>query len=126
MRTTHNEVVLDAYNANPSSMSAALHSFATRPGASAAKVVILGDMFELGAESESEHRALGQLLQTLPLGTVVLIGSHMQHAAVAPGFHYFPTKAEAATWLREQHLQGQLILIKGSRGMGLETLLEHF
>ncbi|SNR54327.1 UDP-N-acetylmuramoyl-tripeptide--D-alanyl-D-alanine ligase [Hymenobacter mucosus] len=126
VRTTHNEVVLDAYNANPSSMSAALHSFATRPGASAAKVVILGDMFELGAESESEHRALGQLLQTLPLGTVVLIGSHMQHAAVAPGFHYFPTKAEAATWLREQHLQGQLILIKGSRGMGLETLLEHF
>lgn len=124
VRTTRNEVVLDAYNANPSSMAAALQSFAARPGEPASKVVILGDMFELGEDSAAEHRALGQLLQGLPFGTVVLIGPDMQHAALDAAFHYFPTKPEAAAWLRTQSLLHRQILIKGSRGMGLETLLE--
>ena len=122
-----NLVVLDAYNANPSSMAAALTSFAARPGAPADKVVILGDMFELGADSETEHRALGTLLTSLPLGTVLLCGGAMQHAAaVDSAFHYCPTKAGAAAWLRAHPLRQQQILIKGSRGMGLETLLELF
>jgi UDP-N-acetylmuramoyl-tripeptide--D-alanyl-D-alanine ligase len=124
VRTAHNEVVLDAYNANPSSMSAALRSFATRPGNAADKVVILGDMFELGTASEAEHRELGHLLQTLPLGKVVLIGPHMQHATTQPSFLHFATKPDAAAWLRNHPLHGQQILIKGSRGMGLESLLE--
>lgn len=126
VRTAHNEVVLDAYNANPSSMAAALTSFARRPGvAPTDKVVILGDMFELGAESEAEHRALGQLLAPFPLGTVLLCGPDMQHAAAASlNFRHFPTKAELAAWLRQHPLQNRQILIKGSRGMGLETLLE--
>ncbi|MDU0369643.1 UDP-N-acetylmuramoyl-tripeptide--D-alanyl-D-alanine ligase [Hymenobacter endophyticus] len=125
VRTAHNEVLLDAYNANPSSMAAALHSFAARPGTPEQKVVILGDMFELGSESTAEHWALGGLLREQPLGTVVLIGKEMQQAAAAhAGFHYFPTKPEAAAWLRSQRLQNCQVLIKGSRGMGLETLLE--
>ncbi|RSK51008.1 UDP-N-acetylmuramoyl-tripeptide--D-alanyl-D-alanine ligase [Hymenobacter rigui] len=125
VRTTHNEVLLDAYNANPSSMAAAVQSFATRPGSPEHKVVILGDMFELGEESTAEHRNLGQLVQSLPLGTVVLVGADMQHAAAAsPAFLYFPTKPAAAAWLQANPLRGRQILIKGSRGMGLETLLE--
>ncbi|SHL58993.1 UDP-N-acetylmuramoyl-tripeptide--D-alanyl-D-alanine ligase [Hymenobacter psychrotolerans] len=125
VQTGRNEVVLDAYNANPSSMAAALRSFAARPGVpNSAKVAILGDMFELGQDSATEHRALGTLLHSLPLGTVVLIGPDMMRAAeVSPGFHYFATKGEAAAWLQDHHLQDRQILIKGSRGMGLETLL---
>ncbi|RSK37241.1 UDP-N-acetylmuramoyl-tripeptide--D-alanyl-D-alanine ligase [Hymenobacter metallilatus] len=125
VRTAHNEVLLDAYNANPSSMAVALHSFATRPGSPEHKVVILGDMFELGPDSPAEHRSLGQLAASLPLGTVVLVGADMQHAAAASSsFLYFPTKPEAAAWLRTNPLRGRQVLIKGSRGMGLETLLE--
>ncbi|TGE21695.1 UDP-N-acetylmuramoyl-tripeptide--D-alanyl-D-alanine ligase [Hymenobacter aquaticus] len=120
--TSRNEVVLDAYNANPSSMAAALTSFAARP-APGGKVVILGDMFELGEESQAEHRALGELLAAQPFGTVLLVGPDMQHAALKPEFLHFPTKAAAAQWLEAHPLTGQQILIKGSRGMGLETLL---
>ncbi|MBX0291423.1 UDP-N-acetylmuramoyl-tripeptide--D-alanyl-D-alanine ligase [Hymenobacter sp. HSC-4F20] len=125
VRTAHNELVLDAYNANPSSMTAALNSFAARPGNPADKVVILGDMFELGAESEVEHRAIGQLLRSLPFGTVILVGHDMRHAATADAaFLHFATKPEAAAWLQAHPLRNRQLLIKGSRGMGLETLLE--
>ncbi|MCB2376423.1 UDP-N-acetylmuramoyl-tripeptide--D-alanyl-D-alanine ligase [Hymenobacter sp. BT635] len=122
VRTGRNEVILDAYNANPSSMAVALASFAARP-ATAEKVVILGDMFELGTESEAEHRTLGELLTAQQFGTVLLCGPDMRHAAQHPGFHHFATKAEAAQWLAAHPLTGKQILIKGSRGMGLETLL---
>ncbi len=128
VRTGRNEVILDAYNANPSSMSAALRSFAARLDPSkAAKVVVLGDMFELGEESATEHAALGNLLAELPFNKVVLIGPEMAHAHDICGNshnHYFATKAEAAVWLQNEALENHQILIKGSRGMGLETLLE--
>jgi UDP-N-acetylmuramoyl-tripeptide--D-alanyl-D-alanine ligase len=123
VRTAHNDVVLDAYNANPSSMAAALRSFAARPGNPTDKVVILGDMFELGPDSEAEHRTLGHLLQQLPIETIVLVGAHMQHAQ-HERFLHFTTKPEAADWLRVNPLRNRQLLIKGSRGMGLETLLE--
>ncbi|SDX83850.1 UDP-N-acetylmuramoyl-tripeptide--D-alanyl-D-alanine ligase [Hymenobacter psychrophilus] len=125
MRTVRNELVLDAYNANPSSMAAALSSFASRPGNPAAKVVILGDMFELGTESEDEHRSLGRLVQGLPFGTVILIGPELaQAAALDSSMLHFSTKPEAAAWLLANSLTNRQILIKGSRGMGLETLVE--
>ena len=121
-----NELVLDAYNANPSSMGAALRSFAARPTAPGQqKLVLLGDMFELGEESVAEHRALGQLLAILPLPEVVLIGSEMAVAAAeAPNSRHFPTKEEAADWLRAHPAHNQQVLVKGSRGMALETLVE--
>ena len=121
-----NELVLDAYNANPSSMAAALRSFAQRPGPPAQKVVILGDMFELGDASAQEHSTLGDLIDSLDFGTAVLIGPEMARAwngcdpAVA---HHFPGKEAAAAWLAEQPLRSRQILLKGSRGMALETLL---
>ncbi|WP_201979950.1 UDP-N-acetylmuramoyl-tripeptide--D-alanyl-D-alanine ligase [Hymenobacter rubidus] len=121
-----NELVLDAYNANPSSMAAALRSFAARPvDAGQTKLVILGDMFELGEESAAEHRQLGHLLAELNLPAVLLIGPEMATAAQAAGqLWHFPTKADAADWLRRHPMRGQQILIKGSRGMALETLVE--
>ncbi len=118
-----NDLVLDAYNANPSSMGAALRSFAAAPGGP--KLVILGDMFELGDESTREHADLGHLLADLSIESVVLIGPEMRLAhATNMGTHYFPTKAEAAAWLRTHPVRGQQVLVKGSRGMALETLVE--
>ena len=125
LRTGRNELVLDAYNANPSSMAAAISSFAARPGDPAAKVVILGDMFELGDDSAAEHRSLGQLVQGLPFGTVILIGPELaQAAALDSSMLHFPSKPEAAAWLRANPLSNCQILVKGSRGMGLESLVE--
>ncbi len=126
VRTDHgNDLILDAYNANPSSMAAALRSFAARPvREEQGRVVILGDMFELGDSAEAEHRALGALLTELKLDNAVLIGPLLRAAAeVYPAAHYFATKAEAAEWLVHHPLAGQLVLLKGSRGMGLESLL---
>ncbi|GAB3858948.1 UDP-N-acetylmuramoyl-tripeptide--D-alanyl-D-alanine ligase [Hymenobacter terrigena] len=121
-----NELVLDAYNANPSSMAAALRSFAARPvAAGQTKLVLLGDMFELGDESAKEHAALGQLLAELPLPQVLLIGPEMARAAaLAPTAQHFATKAEAAEWLRAHPVRNRQVLVKGSRGMALETLVE--
>jgi UDP-N-acetylmuramoyl-tripeptide--D-alanyl-D-alanine ligase len=121
-----NELVLDAYNANPSSMAAAVRSFVARPVSPGhTKLAILGDMFELGDDSAAEHRHLGQLLAELPLPQVLLIGAEMaEAAAAAPSAHYFATKAEAAEWLRQNPVRGQQVLVKGSRGMALETLVE--
>ena len=121
-----NELILDAYNANPSSMAAALRSFAARPvAASHTKLAILGDMFELGDASVTEHHQLGQLLASLPLPQVLLIGPEMTGAAeVASHFQHFTTKAEAAEWLRTHPVRDRQVLVKGSRGMALETLVE--
>jgi UDP-N-acetylmuramoyl-tripeptide--D-alanyl-D-alanine ligase len=120
-----NDLILDAYNANPSSMAAALRSFAQRPAAaSQGRLAILGDMFELGDSAEAEHHALGQLLVELKLDHVLLVGPLMQAAAAAqPAAHYFADKSAAAVWLAGHPAAGQLVLLKGSRGMGLETLL---
>jgi UDP-N-acetylmuramoyl-tripeptide--D-alanyl-D-alanine ligase len=120
-----NDLILDAYNANPSSMAAALRSFAHRPvAAGQGRLAILGDMFELGESAEAEHRALGELLAELKLANVLLIGPLMQAAAAAqPAAHYFADKSAAAVWLAGHPVASQLVLLKGSRGMGLETLL---
>ncbi len=120
-----NELILDAYNANPSSMAAALRSFAERPAGGQGQVAILGDMFELGPAAAAEHRALGELLAALALPLVVLVGPEMAQAqaALGPGALHFATKAEAAAWLAGAALSGRQVLVKGSRGMALETLV---
>jgi UDP-N-acetylmuramoyl-tripeptide--D-alanyl-D-alanine ligase len=120
-----NDLILDAYNANPSSMAAALRSFAQRPVTAAqGRLAILGDMFELGESAEAEHEALGRLLAELKLDNVLLIGPLMQAAAQThPTAQHFADKTAAATWLAGHPVAGQLVLVKGSRGMGLETLL---
>ncbi|MCC3153267.1 UDP-N-acetylmuramoyl-tripeptide--D-alanyl-D-alanine ligase [Hymenobacter sp. BT770] len=121
-----NDLILDAYNANPSSMAAALRSFAARPAAAGqTKLAVLGDMFELGDDSAAEHRQLGQLLAELNLPAVLLIGPEMSAAAtVAAQTQHFANKADAAEWLKQHPVRGQQVLVKGSRGMALETLVE--
>ncbi|MBC3540922.1 UDP-N-acetylmuramoyl-tripeptide--D-alanyl-D-alanine ligase [Rufibacter sediminis] len=117
-----NTILLDAYNANPSSMALSVSNFAQMAGES--KVVILGDMLELGQESEAEHRALGEQLHQQNFAQVFLCGKEMRYAAeVNPDFRYFAEKSALEQWLTDHPVRNSHVLIKGSRGIGLETVV---
>lgn len=118
-----NTVILDAYNANPSSMEAAVRNLQIRKDAN--KAVILGDMYELGDDTEKEHRALGELLNSCGFNQVFLCGPLMEAAAQAcPGARHFMNKTDLAAALEAQPLRDTTVLIKASRGMSLESLAE--
>ena len=113
---------LDAYNANPSSMAAAIRQFAATPARR--KVVILGDMYELGRESEAEHAALGQLIADCRFDTVILAGQDVKHALGAlPNAYYIPDKFSLHNWLMDHPMTDTHVLVKGSRGMSLESVV---
>ena len=119
MRTARNTVIVDAYNANPSSMKAALDNFAAldvRP-----KAVILGDMRELGETSDEEHAAVVALLKEGNYDKVYLCGEHFLKAAGS--FQAFATGEELNRALTSASLEGYHILLKGSHGMHLEDTI---
>ncbi len=117
-----NTVLLDAYNANPSSMAAAVRQFATMPATR--KAVILGDMYELGDESEAEHTALGKLIADSNFDLVILAGKDMHYALSAlPKAYYFPDKFSLHNWLMDNPMTDTYVLVKGSRGMSLESVV---
>lgn len=117
-----NVVLLDAYNANPSSMRASLENFVKHPAPH--KMVVLGDMLELGDESAKEHEALAEWLSLQAIDRVVLCGTQMKYAAnVNAGFEYYVNPEELLTTFDWGGIQGMHVLIKGSRGMKLERLL---
>lgn len=114
-----NKIILDAYNANPSSMKAAVENFA---GIDAAhKVLLLGGMMELGEESKQEHESLITLINNYRWDKVVLVGGDFKH--VTHPYIYFDTSAEAAVWLKEQGFENTYLLVKGSRSMQMEKVL---
>lgn len=117
-----NTIILDAYNANPSSMKVAIENFAKLAGDH--KIVLLGAMMELGEHSLAEHLALLQLIAEYSFESVVLVGADFltyQHAL--PQFIYFKTTAEAKAWLAAQNPMHAQLLIKGSRSMQMETVI---
>ena len=119
-----NTIILDAYNANPSSMEAALRNLATAGAKN--KVAILGDMYELGEDTVSEHQRIGHLIQELDIDQTFVCGPLMLDAAkVNPRIIHFETKQELIRYFSAHPFDQKLILIKASRGMGLETILEH-
>lgn len=119
-----NKILLDAYNANPSSMSASIQNFINLK-TDKQKVVILGDMFELGDEAPAEHRAIGELIAKGNFPLVILFGELMASALVSlPNAFYFTDKFSLHNWLIDKQLQDSYILIKGSRGVSLETTLQ--
>ena len=119
-----NTLFLDAYNANPSSMEASVRNFMAL-NTTKGKVVILGDMFELGEESHNEHEKLGALIAQGNFETVVLFGENMQAALkYLPKAFYFTDKFSLHNWLLDKQFSNKAILIKGSRGTGLETTLK--
>jgi UDP-N-acetylmuramoyl-tripeptide--D-alanyl-D-alanine ligase len=118
-----NEIILDAYNANPSSMKAAVENFMQIKKDK--KIIILGDMFELGNESRKEHEYLGKLISGFPIENIVLCGKDMKYAKdFCHHASYFSEKKELEQWVKDQKFENFEILIKGSRGMGLETIVE--
>ncbi|MBE0637497.1 MAG: UDP-N-acetylmuramoyl-tripeptide--D-alanyl-D-alanine ligase [Bacteroidales bacterium] len=121
IRTDRNHIVMDAYNANPSSMEAAITHFAKFPDDR--KVLILGDMLELGEESLPEHRRILELALQSGAGQVILIGEIFNQVCNDDRITTFTTSDQAISKLSEQPLTGKTILLKGSRGIRLEKLL---
>ena len=120
MKTEKNELIVDAYNANPTSMKAALDNF--RRIDHAHKMVILGEMRELGTASAEEHQNVVAQLKTLGCDRVWLVGK--EFAAFAGEYTYFENVEAVKSAIREQAVNGQLILIKGSNGTKLFQLPE--
>jgi UDP-N-acetylmuramoyl-tripeptide--D-alanyl-D-alanine ligase len=120
-----NKVFMDSYNANPTSMKLAIESFHKLEGEN--KIVLLGGMNELGEEEVKEHEAIGELLSKLNFETILLVGDKFAPALkYLPNAYFFPEKFGLHTWLQDKKLQNSTILIKGSRGVKLETVLTFF
>lgn len=119
VKTERNSLILDAYNANPDSMRAAITNFASYKADN--KWLLLGDMFELGVYSHQEHLNIVQLLHEFGFKNVALVGKEFYSLETSP-FNKFRTTDECRTFLQELKLNGATILIKGSRGMKMETL----
>lgn len=120
LRTSRNEVIMDAYNANPSSMQAALKNFAAMKAEP--KMAILGDMLELGEESLEEHNAIISLLRQLGIVNAVLVGP--EFLKTNTDFTVFPDSETARQWISVKNPEGFTILLKGSRGIRMEKILE--
>jgi UDP-N-acetylmuramoyl-tripeptide--D-alanyl-D-alanine ligase len=118
-----NKIILDAYNANPSSMRAAVENLAAMNADN--KVLILGDMYELEEEAEKEHRAIGQIISQKRFNNVYLCGKLFKSAVdVIPDAKHFETKSALVDDLKKHPLTDATILVKASRGIGLETIVE--
>ena len=115
------EIILDAYNANPTSMKAALENFNTLKGSN--KTAFLGDMFELGDSAEQEHEEIANLAKAFNFDEVYLVGENF--ARTNTSLKTFKSYADLSEFLSKNPLKDQdKILIKGSRGMALERLLD--
>ncbi|QNN41700.1 UDP-N-acetylmuramoyl-tripeptide--D-alanyl-D-alanine ligase [Pedobacter roseus] len=122
-KTEKNTVICDFYNANPSSMTAALKNIAALSAGK--KTAILGDMFELGPESPGQHELIAKQANESGLDQLIFIGKDFFHYRNDVKGIFFETPAEAATFLQENPVQDHLVLLKGSRGMKLESLLQY-
>ncbi len=115
-----NRIILDAYNANPSSMKLAVENFARMEGGN--KWLALGAMMEMGDESAQEHQQLVELIGRYHWEKVILVGQDFQPFSGTS--YWFSDVETAAAWYREQNPQGIQLLLKGSRSMKMEKLLE--
>ncbi len=124
VKSGHNTLIVDAYNANPSSMAAALDNFSAM--IAPRKTVMLGDMRELGADSVGEHARIVRRLKDSGFG-VYLVGEEFRKAldaeGAAAGWHWFATSAELAQRLKLSPIEEATVLVKGSRGIEMEKVL---
>jgi UDP-N-acetylmuramoyl-tripeptide--D-alanyl-D-alanine ligase len=116
-----NTYLLDAYNANPTSMSAAIDSF-VEVGVEH-KIVVLGDMLELGPKSGFYHQEVVNQLSQYPFFKVVLVGPEFFASNTPKQYIKFNETEEAKQWWKSQQFEHKEILLKGSRGIGLEKII---
>jgi len=117
-----NKIILDAYNANPSSMKVAVENFRNIHAVN--KVLVLGGMMELGDESICEHENLIKLIQQGNFQNVILVGGNFK--ATHQSFVYFKTADEAAAYIKQQNFKDSYFLVKGSRSMQTAKVLTAF
>ncbi|MCZ4243272.1 UDP-N-acetylmuramoyl-tripeptide--D-alanyl-D-alanine ligase [Pedobacter punctiformis] len=122
-KTDRNTVICDFYNANPSSMSAALNNISVLTADQ--KTAILGDMFELGPESAIQHELIAKQAFESGLNEIIFIGKDFYAYKDNTKAKFFKTPNEAAAYLQENPIKNNMILLKGSRGMKLESLLQY-
>lgn len=115
-----NKIILDAYNANPSSMKLAIENFSKIQASQ--KVLVLGAMMELGPESKKEHGHIVSLIKNYNWNKVILVGGDFD--GIAEPFIFFKNSAEAAAWLKQHKPEHSSLLIKGSRSTKMETILD--
>ena len=120
-KTERNILIKDLYNANPTSMTAALDNLAMVEAER--KVALLGDMRELGEESLSEHIKILDKALSMGLHLVCLVGEEFGktlNGTVPDGVKWFPTSVDLASWLKDNPVSGATVLVKGSRGIQME------
>ena len=117
VKTEKNTVIVDAYNANPSSMAVALENLRHAEGR---RVALLGEMRELGADSAAEHR---KVVESLADMEAYLVGDEFVRAAAGTGLKTFATSDQLAAYLVEHPLQDATVLVKGSRGTRMEKVI---
>lgn len=131
-KTHNNMLILDTYNANPTSMTAAINNFVNAK-CETMKYAILGDMLELGDESIAEHRTIIEKLKTAGLNHIILVGENFSkalkethiHSNMAPHITCFANRELLVEHLKEEGLHNLTILIKGSRGIALEKIVDY-
>lgn len=122
VKTTHNTLILDAYNANPTSMALAITNFANQHFTN--KLLILGDMLELGDYSHEEHQHILEKSSALNLQDIWLVGElFYKFRNDYPAYLFFKNTAEVQVHLKNNLVEGNTVLIKGSRGIRLEGLV---
>jgi UDP-N-acetylmuramoyl-tripeptide--D-alanyl-D-alanine ligase len=122
INTANNTILMDAYNANPTSMDASIKNFIQTKADS--KLAIIGDMRELGKDALTEHKKIVELLLDSGIDEVILVGESFYSLKTMFDYHVFIDVSEASEWFRKNKIAKHTILIKGSRGIKLEKLLE--
>jgi len=116
----NHKIIMDAYNANPSSMEAALNNFAKFKGT---KTIIIGDMFELGEESKIEHQRILDLAETLNFDQIFILGLNFKETITSNSkVKKFDNRITFEEFLKKNYISAQNILIKGSHGMRLDLI----
>jgi UDP-N-acetylmuramoyl-tripeptide--D-alanyl-D-alanine ligase len=124
LNTGKNTLILDAYNANPDSLQTAINNFSA--SAFPAKTLIIGDMLELGEESDIEHSNILKLIGSTGFKDVFLVGPIFTRINSNREWICFQDSTLARIWFEHHRIEGKTILIKGSRGIMLEKLFDTF
>ena len=123
VKTDSNVLLLDYYNANPSSIEASIKNFATLNSDGKSKIVLLGGMRELGHVSDMEHTKIVRLIEECNFQLVYLVGSEFD-GVENNKYKVFPNSKELNNFLKINKIENSFVLVKGSRGVKMEEVLE--